>query len=534
MKKFLQFISFFVIALTLSNVTIAQCDVQNPTTSDIRLTQVNANCEVLIDVIFDLQTNSGNKFTFFHVWTESQFPQTIVSNVYGITCGVTNNQTPAKDPPTKVGGNAAGMLNNSFINFGFNVDLVTSTPAATGIFTTYGPDGSVLMNATSGDPNNPTLISKNTSPLGSGYVRVTIQNLKFTIPNYLCGSNLLAVKSFVWASNSNAASSKAQCYFCGNRQVYGDPAISGSVNCTNPRTYNVFIDSKFENPLGTAATISGTYNVFIDDNRNGLVDPTEEANLKITNTPKNFTTSLAGAPSGFTSRFTAFNQPYEGVVLGLGDEKSTDPLIVRVTVTTVGYSGNIEGSLFNSCATLPVSLKSFNATQRNNKAFLTWETDQESNNDGFEVERRSAGNSQYQKIAFVDSKAPNGTGTAVYSYSFDDNLTLSKGVTYYRLRQVDLDGRVTYSEIKAVRAGNSNLVISIYPNPSRGTANVAIPEGSGKMDVSLDDYTGKSIQRWNGISVRNLQINNMKPGIYMLRINLRESGEIITERIVVQ
>lgn len=535
MKKFLRIIPLLTFALILSNFTSAQCDVQNPTTSDMRTTQVNANCEMLIDVIFDLQTNSGNKFTFFHVWPEAQFPQAIVSNVYGITCGATNAQTPAKDPPTKVGGNAAGMLNNSFINFGFNIDAVTSTPSATGIFTTYGPDGTVALNASSGDPSNPTLISKNTSPLGGGYVRVTIQNLKFTIPNYLCGSNMLAVKSFVWASNSNASNSKAQCYFCGNRQVYNDPSISGSVNCTGPRTYNVFIDSKFEDPIGTPASITGTYQVFIDDNRNGLVDPIEETTLMVTNTT-NFTTTVGvppNVPAGYTSRYAVFNQPY-GIALAPGDEKSTDPLIVRATVTTAGYSGSIEGSLFNSCATLPVSLKNFNAAQRSGKAFLTWETDQENNNDGFEVERRSAGNGQYQKIGFVDSKAPGGTGAA-FSYNFDDNQSLAKGVTYYRLRQVDLDGRATYSEVKAVRTGNGGLLtISIYPNPNRGAANVTIPESAGKMDVSLDDYTGKSIQRWSGISVRNLQLNNMRPGIYMLRINFRETGETITERIIVQ
>ena len=54
------------------------------------------------------------------------------------------------------------------------------------------------------------------------------------------------------------------------------------------------------------------------------------------------------------------------------------------------------------------------------------------------------------------------------------------------------------------------------------------------MDVSLDDYTGKSIQRWSGISARNLQLNNLKPGVYMLRINFRETGDNIIERIIVQ
>ena len=54
------------------------------------------------------------------------------------------------------------------------------------------------------------------------------------------------------------------------------------------------------------------------------------------------------------------------------------------------------------------------------------------------------------------------------------------------------------------------------------------------MDVSLDDYTGKSIQKWSGISTRNLQLNNLKPGVYMLRINFRETGDNIIERIIVQ
>ena len=71
-----------------------------------------------------------------------------------------------------------------------------------------------------------------------------------------------------------------------------------------------------------------------------------------------------------------------------------------------------------------------------------------------------------------------------------DNTVLPKGVSYYRLRQVDFDGRATYSEIKAVRTGNGAIILSVYPNPSRGTVNVAIPDGIGTFDVSVDDFTG--------------------------------------------
>lgn len=191
-----------------------------------------------------------------------------------------------------------------------------------------------------------------------------------------------------------------------------------------------------------------------------------------------------------------------------------------------------EGTFLCTQSTLPVTLANFNAVQRSSKVTLTWETLFELNNDGFEIERR-IGSGSYQKIAFVDSKAPGGNGDA-FSYSFEDATNLPKGVTYYRLRQVDLDGRATYSEIKAVRTGNGTIILSVYPNPSRGTTNVALPSGVGTYDVSVDDFTGKSVQRFSGLTSSNLQLNNLKPGMYMLRVSIRATGETITERIAVQ
>lgn len=194
------------------------------------------------------------------------------------------------------------------------------------------------------------------------------------------------------------------------------------------------------------------------------------------------------------------------------------------------YNG--EGPTNCTQGTLPVTLVGFEANQRSNKVNLSWNTLFEVSNDGFEIERR-IGNGAYQKIAFVDSKAPGGNGDA-FSYSYEDATNLPKGVTYYRLRQVDFDGRATYSEIKAVRTGNGTIILSVYPNPSRGTTNVALPSGVGTYDVSVDDFTGKSVQRFSGLTSSNLQLNNLKPGMYMLRVSIRATGETITERIAVQ
>jgi Secretion system C-terminal sorting domain len=488
-------------------------------------TQNGLNVDVTMDIQFTASTNGGNKQVFFHVWKENQYPSaTMHPNPFNCTGNQSVAPAPAK---INSGQNLIDILDNAFLNFGFNVNAISTFPtfSSVGITANYSAyDGTVVLNSAGAQ------ISKEAA--GTDVDIIRIKNLTFTIPNYSIG-DFLQVRAFNWATNGTGG--KPQCWGCGQVFTIGDPVISGSISCAQPGgstqpTYNLFIDSKYDDlAIAGIQTISGKYVLYTDVSANGLSN--DDILIKDT---VYFTTSTAGVPFGFNSRYSIFNAPFD-YSFANGDPNSSKPVLAKVIVSTIGYLGaGAVGTLTNQCATLPVSLKNFNAAQRSGKGFLTWETDQENNNDGFEIERRSAGNSQYQKIGFVDSKAPGGTGAA-FSYSFDDNQSLAKGVTYYRLRQVDLDGRATYSEVKAVRTGNGGLLtISIYPNPSRGTTNITIPESAGKMDVSLDDFTGKSIQRWSGISVRNLQLNNMKPGIYMLRINFRESGETIVERIIVQ
>ena len=522
MKKFVQFsLAFFVFSVFCQSL-IAQCTVNNILITRVSSVQNGTGVDYNIDVEFTASTNGGNKRVYFHVWKEAEYPAAKMS-----VFNCTGNQSVAPAPAKYDDGNQrVDVLDNAFLNFGFDINAISTFPtfSATGIFPNYNAyDVNVILNAVG------ATISKEN--IGSDLDRIRINNLQFTVPNFTDG-DFLQVRPFNWATNGTTA--RPQCWGCNPSLVIGDPTISGSVNCqtvNGQRTFNIFIDSKYDDLVVPGIEpINGTYQLYIDVDNSGEVTPGDI----LAHTSTAFQTSVPG-PSGYKTRYAALNQSLNNYVYGVSDPNATKPLVAVVTVTTPGYlGGGTSGLLSNTCAGLPVSLKNFNAVQRSGKAFLSWDTDQENNNDGFEIERRSAGNSQYQKIGFIDSKAPGGTGGA-FSYSFDDNQSLAKGVTYYRLRQVDLDGRATYSEVKAVRAGNGGLLtISIYPNPSRGTTNVTIPESAGKMDVSLDDYTGKSIQRWSGISVRNLQLNNMQPGIYMLRINFRESGETIVERIIVQ
>jgi hypothetical protein len=443
-----------------------------------------------------LNNNGGNKTVVIQAWKEEDYPNYWNCNASGTS---SENKGPKAADLRK---NGTGPL--PFLNIAF--DVATKT-----VINTYGPDGTVTLG--SGYTVTTTGI-----PDVDGYITLSLTNLTVVVPNQDCSEGV-TIRADVWSSQGNINSGwTPHCVICNNRYAFNYPEVTAIQGCqiiggVVQRTYEFIVDN-----INTDQSVSVTWEVFRDANGNNAYDAGVDVKVAESIAP----TVLASG-----------QQLQQGPTAYAGNTGPTRDDFIFVVVKTEGLENpQIETGAQFTCGTLPVTLRNFNAVMRSGKVNLTWETLLEENNDGFEIERR-IGNGQYQKIGFVDSKAPNGNGAA-YSYNFDDNLTLPKGVTYYRLRQLDLDGRATYSEVKAVRAGNSQLVISIYPNPNRGTANVAIPESAGKMDVSLDDYTGKSIQRWSGINVRNLQINNMKPGIYMLRINMRETGEVITERIVVQ
>lgn len=192
------------------------------------------------------------------------------------------------------------------------------------------------------------------------------------------------------------------------------------------------------------------------------------------------------------------------------------------------------GEVINRCASqgsLPVTLLNFNAKSRSGKVTLAWETATEINNEGFVVERK-VGNGVYEKIGFVKSKAPGGNGEN-YSYSFEDNNPSSKAISNYRLAQTDYDGKITYSEIRSVRIGSDiKLAMSVYPNPSNGTMNVALPE-EGMFDVSVFDFSGRQVKYMPAISSKNFQILNLKPGIYTITVTDRISKETLSNRITV-
>lgn len=181
----------------------------------------------------------------------------------------------------------------------------------------------------------------------------------------------------------------------------------------------------------------------------------------------------------------------------------------------------------------PVTLKGFNARRSKSTVQLTWETATESMNKGFSIERRTGSNG-WEAVGFVNSKAEGGNSTALLSYSYSDVNTYS-GVSQYRLRQVDMDGKAAYSEIRSVRGEQQASRTVLYPNPSAdGTVNVVFEdEGTSRRDIFLTDMSGRIVKQWKGYSNNSLQIDNLRSGMYTVRIVDNDKGTQLNEKIIV-
>ena len=136
-------------------------------------------------------------------------------------------------------------------------------------------------------------------------------------------------------------------------------------------------------------------------------------------------------------------------------------------------------------AMIPVELASFTASANENSVTLNWSTATETNNSGFSVERKTPLDERWIEVGFVPGF---GTTTERKSYSFTD-VNLSMSSYSYRLKQIDFDGTVEYSnEVFAeVGAPKNFALMQNYPNPFNPSTTIefSIPQTS---NVSIEVY----------------------------------------------
>lgn len=181
---------------------------------------------------------------------------------------------------------------------------------------------------------------------------------------------------------------------------------------------------------------------------------------------------------------------------------------------------------------LPVTFISFTATKIGSGVSLKWFTASEVNNIGFNVQQKEGSNS-WQTIGFVNSQVPGGNSQSSLGYTFMDTRPLH-GVVQYRLQQVDIDGHFRYSDIRTIRGDAAAAgKTSIYPNPSKGVANIVFADVSVKHDVMVMDMNGRMLKQWRGITDGTLLLNNLISGVYMIRIIDSKGATVTYDKLVV-
>ncbi|HRO47243.1 T9SS type A sorting domain-containing protein [Agriterribacter sp.] len=169
---------------------------------------------------------------------------------------------------------------------------------------------------------------------------------------------------------------------------------------------------------------------------------------------------------------------------------------------------------------LPVQLISFTASCKNNTVVLKWATATETNNKKFEVEKSSDG-TLFEKIADIPGT---GNSNSVINYSFTDEQILA-ATAFYRLKQVDSDGKFEYS--KVVRAVcNNDMGIRVFPNPVSSRLEVEMDSRISKGKLIIVDAAGRQRMAGEFGSLQSGKIiintKTLAPGIYFLRLQSPE------------
>ncbi|MCS7085695.1 MAG: T9SS type A sorting domain-containing protein, partial [Bacteroidia bacterium] len=153
-----------------------------------------------------------------------------------------------------------------------------------------------------------------------------------------------------------------------------------------------------------------------------------------------------------------------------------------------GYTNFSDAEIATGNVPLPVDGLTLSVRlETPNDATLTWTTVQETDNYGFEVQHAFATPTDFQAIAFVEGQNRPG---AEYRYLHRD---LSEGRHYYRLRQIDFDGRTTFSSVVEAVVTQNAASLTLYPNPSDGRATFSGAVAGQKAHLTVVNADGRAL-----------------------------------------
>jgi hypothetical protein len=475
-----------ILAIVLMLKVSAQCDILRVT---ITPTNVDPNtCEVTFDLSYTVALNGGSKYSVVHLWQSEVYP------AFG------QSQYPLRTDQT------GAMIGT----------IVIQDPATNPRLLTAWPTGSSTIK--SGTTPSTRIISGDmdviTTPTGQIF---NFTNLKAIVSN--C-NQAVTIKGDIWATQNGQT---ASCFDPGGIEVVvNEPGMRGFMNCSSPRSFVVSFNTTIEREI--------TFSVY-KDNGDGVFGSDDVASGKLDITKQGVMGSTTDVV--ITSPKKPINVYDQDNTFGYYSFSGQEPgskFAIFVVARAEGFTYDNVLLIENTCAALPVSFSNFQAQRNKQTVSLKWETATEQSNRGFNVQRNTRG--VWENIAFVFSAADGGNSNNLLSYAYNDPNNV-KGVSQYRIQQVDMDGKASYSAIRSVKGEGLVSRTVVYPNPSQdGKVNVVFEDQAAKA-VSVIDMSGRVVRQYRNV-LNNLQIEGLESGMYSIQITDLSSAVSTTEKVIIK
>jgi len=274
---------------------------------------------------------------------------------------------------------------------------------------------------------------------------------------------------------------------------------------------------------------------------NGLevISSTDDIRFTFPESPQNtvFGNNGTGGFTGYISEIAFYNRSLT----------SSERIGIQMYL---GQKYNIQAS------TLPVELSSFTGRLSDDKVILSWSTASEKNNAGWEIQigsaepealegsateisnpdpsRTSGSGFEWETIGFVSGK---GTTTEAQSYEFSSLVPRPSSPAVYRLKQLDLDGTVSYSQILTIEGKPGEFSLNQnYPNPFNPSTNIgfSLPQ-TGKVRLVVFDLLGREVvtllnkEMEAGNHAVVFEASSLSAGLYFARISF--GGKVLTQKM---
>ncbi|MEO8962473.1 MAG: T9SS type A sorting domain-containing protein [Ginsengibacter sp.] len=221
--------------------------------------------------------------------------------------------------------------------------------------------------------------------------------------------------------------------------------------------------------------------------------------------------------------------PLTNVSSNPADANANGNVYRLVVATTKGNLANPKCIYFNDytlainpdvCDPSPVTMVSFTGAYADGVATLNWSTSQELNNDRFELLRSTDG----QDFELAASIAGSVNSSTPKNYRYQDRTSVAGNNMFYKLKQIDVDGRFTFSNIIKLSIGIANSTFQVFPNPATNNFTASFSANKiGKATLLIRTTNGqtvikKAIDVIKGNNSILVHVSQLKAGMYYISI----------------